>query len=167
MECREAIDLMFNQDRDDPMTLGQHLRLSLHLLVCGECAEKEKKIDLLNDVFHADFFPPAPGIADSVMARIARAEALEDFSEAEEGPGGFSLRGWVIAGCFMFISLATVFFGIDFMKIARLGGPQFLLAIGITIGVVITSYGALFIGSHLKEFSLRFNGLFSEHFKLP
>ena len=33
---------------------------------------------------------------------------------------------------------------------------SFLLPVGITIGVVLTTYGALFIGSHLKELSERF-----------
>jgi hypothetical protein len=33
---------------------------------------------------------------------------------------------------------------------------SYLLPVGITIGIVLTSYGALFIGSHLKELSERF-----------
>jgi hypothetical protein len=33
---------------------------------------------------------------------------------------------------------------------------SFLLPIGITIGVIVTGYGALFIGSHRKELSDRF-----------
>jgi hypothetical protein len=33
---------------------------------------------------------------------------------------------------------------------------SFLLPVGITFGIVLTSYGALFIGSHLEEFSERF-----------
>jgi hypothetical protein len=31
-----------------------------------------------------------------------------------------------------------------------------MIPIGITIGIMLTGYGALFIGSHLKEFSERF-----------
>jgi hypothetical protein len=33
---------------------------------------------------------------------------------------------------------------------------SFLLPVGITVGIVLTSYGALFIGGHLKELSERF-----------
>jgi hypothetical protein len=36
-------------------------------------------------------------------------------------------------------------------------GSSFLLPIGITIGAIVSAYGALFSGSHLKELSSRFN----------
>jgi hypothetical protein len=44
----------------------------------------------------------------------------------------------------------------DFIKVADTQGSSFLLPVGITIGAVLTGYGALFIGSHLKELSSRF-----------
>jgi hypothetical protein len=45
----------------------------------------------------------------------------------------------------------------DFIHIAQEQGLSFLLPLGITVGVVLTCYGALFIGSHLKELSKHFN----------
>jgi len=56
----------------------------------------------------------------------------------------------------MLISLATVFFGLEFNKVALIAGMSFTIPIGITIGIALTSYGALFIGSHLKDLSERF-----------
>jgi hypothetical protein len=44
----------------------------------------------------------------------------------------------------------------DFINIADTQGSSFLLPVGITIGAVVTGYGAFFIGSHLKELSSRF-----------
>jgi hypothetical protein len=44
----------------------------------------------------------------------------------------------------------------NFVAIANSEGSSFLLPVGITIGIVLTCYGALFIGSHLKELSSRF-----------
>jgi hypothetical protein len=44
----------------------------------------------------------------------------------------------------------------DFEKVAHRQGSSFLIPVGITIGVVVTGYGALFIASHLKELSERF-----------
>jgi hypothetical protein len=64
----------------------------------------------------------------------------------------------VITGLIVLISLASAFLGLDFDKVARAGGSSVLLPLGLTIGVVVTGYGALFIGSHLKELS--------EHFRL-
>ena len=91
------------------------------------------------------------------MAAIAAEE--EKNPEPEEIfaiPGGLSTRGWVIAGLIILISLSTAFLGMDFEHIANVAGMSFMLPVGITIGIVLTSYGALFIGSHLKELTERF-----------
>jgi len=79
-------------------------------------------------------------------------------NEAEEAelPGGFSTRGWVIAGMVMLVSLATAFFGMDFNRVALAAGMSYMIPVGITIGIALTCYGALFVGSHLKEFTERF-----------
>jgi hypothetical protein len=67
-----------------------------------------------------------------------------------------SFRGWVITGFIILISLAMSLFGMDFMRTIPGSAASFLLPIGITIGSIVTVYGALFIGSHLKELSDRF-----------
>jgi hypothetical protein len=77
-------------------------------------------------------------------------------SEKTAVPAGFSFRGWVFIGFFMLISLSSSFFGMNFTEIANAEGLSFLLPIGLTIGMVVTCYGALFIGSHLDELSTRF-----------
>jgi len=54
------------------------------------------------------------------------------------------------------VSLITAFFGLDFKNLASESGISFLLPMGITIGIILTTYGALFISSHLNELSERF-----------
>jgi hypothetical protein len=76
--------------------------------------------------------------------------------EKTDAPAGFSLRGWVLIGFFVLLSLSSSFFGLNFMEIADAEGLSFLLPVGLTIGMVLTCYGALFIGSHLNELSTRF-----------
>jgi hypothetical protein len=125
------------------------LRIGIHLFFCSSCAEEAKKMELLHSVMINDFFPPAPALEDTIMQKIS-AEAIDE-QVARETPAGFSLRSWVIIGCFILLSLSTVFFGMDFIKVADAQGSSFLLPVGITIGAVLTGYGALFIGSHLKE----------------
>ena len=87
---------------------------------------------------------------------VAAEEEQQETEEIYAVPGGLSTRGWVIAGLIILVSLVTAFFGLDFQKLALETGMSFLLPVGITIGIVLTSYGALFIGSHLKELSERF-----------
>ena len=104
------------------------------------------------------FFPPAPEAADAVMELIRREEVLAPgfVPEEAEGPVALSFRVWVIAGLIILISLASAFFGLDFAKVAAEGGTVFLLSVGITVGMVVSVYGALLIGAHLKELSSRF-----------
>jgi hypothetical protein len=142
----------------DSMPLLVQLQVWLHLLICPDCARAVERFELTRDILRSDFLPPAPGLEDPVMAMIAL--ETDEFSESEEAvipsPGGLSTRGWVIAGLIILVSLATAFFGMDFNSVARAAGMSFLLPVGIIIGIVLTSYGALFIGSHLKELSERF-----------
>jgi hypothetical protein len=102
----------------------------------------------------SDFLPPFPEFEEMVMEKIS-AEA-DGEGEAADAPAGFSFRGWIIIGCFVLLSLSTVFFGMDFIKVANAQGSSFLLPVGLTIGAVLTGYGAFFIGSHLKQLRDRF-----------
>jgi len=102
-----------------------------------------------------------PDLETAVMSMINAEEEAANTAEIAEAMnaeiiGGFSIRGWIIAGIVMLLSLATVFFGLEFNKVALIAGMAFTIPIGITIGIALTSYGALFIGSHLKTLSNRF-----------
>jgi hypothetical protein len=153
MSCAKILDLVYEQE---DMSLFNRIRVGLHLMVCPDCAQEVERFEVCRDILHNDFIYPAPDLEDSVMSMISDGE--EESAEASEAevPGGFSIRGWIIAGIVMLVSLATVFFGINFNKVALIAGMAFTIPIGITIGLVLTSYGALFIGSHLKDLSERF-----------
>jgi len=158
MNCSRILDLFYEysgNDREDSMPLLTQIQIWLHTLICPNCAQEIERYEVAREIMREDFFPLSPNLEDSIMARAAaEQEQLEE--EIYAVPGGLSTRGWIIAGLVIFISLATSFFGLDFQKIAGESGVSFLLPVGITIGIVLTSYGALFIGSHLKELSERF-----------
>ena len=153
----------------DSMPLLSQFQVWLHTLICSGCAGEIEKLEYGRRVMREDFFPSSgalPGnrswqsIEDSIMARIA-ADAQEDakteaYAESYAVPGGLSTRSWVIAGLIIMISLVTAFFGLDFKNLAAEKGASFLLPVGIIIGIILTTYGALFIGSHLKELTERF-----------
>ena len=101
----------------------------------------------------ADFIPHCPDFEKPVMECLYN-EA--DPEEKTDAPAGFSFRGWVLIGFFVLLSLSSSFFGISFGIIANEEGLSFLLPVGITIGIVLTCYGAFFIASHLEELSSRF-----------
>ncbi|MDR2718904.1 MAG: peptidoglycan-binding protein [Treponema sp.] len=158
MSCERILDKVYEYSGSGPdaMPLLTRIRIGLHLLVCPDCAQEVERFEVCRDILHSDFLPPAPGLEDTVMAMIAAEEGEIPEMEEAEFPGGFSTRGWIIAGLVMLVSLATAFFGLDFNKVALAAGMSFMIPVGITIGIALTCYGALFVGSHLKEFTERF-----------
>jgi hypothetical protein len=168
MNCTKILDLVYEYEDEAaqgadhgswgaiPVLLLNQIKIWLHTLYCPDCAQEIERYKFSRDILHEDFFPPSPGLEDAIMARIAVLEERQEAEETPALPGGLSTRGWVIAGLLIFLCMATAFFGLDFQKLAHETGVSFLLPVGITFGIVLTTYGALFIGSHLKELSERF-----------
>ena len=162
MDCQSVLKTVFEAEKVTYLPLTTQLQITVHCLFCPDCTTAVNDLRDAEAIMHSDFFPPSPHFADALMERIhgesdEYAETEEIF--AQEGaldPAGFSLRAWVLTGCFVLLSLTSVFFGMHFTQIVDATGLSFLLPVGITVGVVLTCYGALFIGSHLDELSARF-----------
>jgi hypothetical protein len=152
MKCHTAIDTIY--ETEEALPFKTRAALALHILFCGGCAAQMNRYRQARRLLQTEFFPPAPDFSDQIMERIYTEE--NPVEETFDIPGGVSTRGWVIVGLVVLLSFSTLFFGRDFARVAIDQGASFLLPLGITIGIVITSYGALFIGSHLKELSERF-----------
>ncbi|MDR2500462.1 MAG: peptidoglycan-binding protein [Treponema sp.] len=158
MTCRFVLDTLLGSGGKPPNPFIR-LAAAAHLFFCPRCGERAALFREARDLLGRDFFPPAPPCLEAaVMERIAAepASAFNAPPEKSEFGQPVPFRSWVITGCVILISLATAFFGIDFIQVSAVSGSSFLIPVGITIGVIITGYGALFIGSHLKEFSERF-----------
>ena len=159
MNCIYILDKVYEYssgESRDSMPLLIQIQVNLHLLFCPSCAQEVERFEVCKDILLTDFFPPSPGLEDIVMAMTAAEKGIVWEVPGAESQGGFSTRGWVIAGLVMLVSLATAFFGLDFNQIALTAGTSFMIPIGITVGIVLTGYGALFIGSHLKELTEQF-----------
>ena len=160
LDCNEVMDEIFDFTGEHEISLLQRLRIELHLLFCARCNEEIRKLEILKSFSPSVFFPPAPSMEEKVMEQLSK-EFLSD-EEPEnlvvELPGGFSFRSWVIIGFVILVSLAISFFQTDFIKAAVIQDSSFLIPLGITVGMVLTGYGAFFIASHLKKLS--------EHFKI-
>jgi hypothetical protein len=152
------MDEIYEYAGGEPMPLLLKIRIALHVFFCPGCAQEFERLKVMQDILRNDFSPACPDFEESLMAMIEQEEEMDAAQDPELSvlPGGLSTRGWVITGLVIFFSLATAFIGLDFNYIALKAGMSFLLPVGITIGIVLTSYGALFIGGHLKELSERF-----------
>ncbi|MDR0404166.1 MAG: peptidoglycan-binding protein [Treponema sp.] len=151
MKCDEFKKTVY--EGEEKFSPGERLSLAFHVFFCGRCARELRRFEDARELLASGFIPPSPDFTDAVMAKIYEEEGEEEVFDI---PGGVSTRGWVIAGVLILLSLATAFFGGDFSGIAASQGSSFLLPLGIIIGIIVSAYGALFIGSHLKELSARF-----------
>jgi len=147
MKCNDALDTIY--ETEDAIPLRKRLSLAFHIIFCGHCAGHLENYEGARSLLRSGFFPPSPDFCNMIMESIYHETYDEEANEPVFETGGFSTRGWVIAGLVLLISLVTAFFG-------QYQDSAFLLPLGIITGVVITGYGALFIGSHLKELSSRF-----------
>jgi hypothetical protein len=154
MDCHTVMDTVYESEKDSSLSMLTHIRIGFHLFFCPGCAAELRNLQRLEEIMRTDFLPPSPGFEESIMECL-----YKDICEKEESdaPAGFSFRGWVIIGFFVLLSLSSSFFGMNFIEIAQTEGLSFLLPVGLTIGMVVTCYGALFIGSHLNELSSRFH----------
>jgi hypothetical protein len=142
-------------ESDGPLSVLARLEILIHRFRCPRCAQKIKALEMTQDLMETDFFPPSPGLEETIMT-VLQGEGLLEIPGAAPNAQGVSFRGWVITGLIIVVSLASSFFGLDFAEVSADHGSSFLLPVGLTIGIVVTGYGALFIGSHLKELSARF-----------
>jgi len=162
MDCQSVLETVFEAEKLTQLPFTTQLQITVHCLFCPDCATALNDLRQAEIIMHSDFFPPSPHFGDALMERI-HDERIEHVGNeeifAQEGsfdPARFSLRAWVLTGCFVLLSLTSVFFGMHFTQIVNATGLSFLLPVGITVGVVLTCYGAFFIGSHLDELSARF-----------
>jgi len=152
-DCDTVLDAIYETDRDRPLSVISQARMKLHLLFCHACSAELRNFQYVEEIMKEDFFPQSTQFEESFMELLYKETAME---EKIETSAGFSFRSWVVIGFFVLLSLSSSFFGMNFVQIADSEGLSFLLPVGITIGMVVTCYGALFIGSHLEELSTRF-----------
>jgi len=153
IDCEYVMNINDEIDKDTSLPILTQARLSMHLLFCEDCQLELKNLQNAEEIMRTDFLPPSPEFEDIIMKKLGEEVFLD---ETMKETAGVSFKSWVIIGFFLVVSLVSTFFGMNFVGIPNGDGLSFLLPVGITIGIIVTCYGALFIGSHLKELSNRF-----------
>jgi hypothetical protein len=143
MNCAKAMEALYDEWGAESAPLLDRLGLCLHLLRCPACAAEAAKLESARSIMRESLPPPAAGMEERIMGSIDAEEPGEAYPEV----AGVSFRSWVITGFIVLFSLSSSFFWEGMHP----------LSIGITVGAVVTAYGAIFIGSHLKELAGRFN----------
>jgi uncharacterized membrane protein len=99
-----------------------------------------------------DFFPASPDLSDSIMALVRGEELPAVHPEQHTVP----LLGWVMAGFFLVLSLASAYFSGNLLNLEISKSSSYMLPAGIIIGMIVIVYGAVFIGTHLDELCKKF-----------
>lgn len=140
----------FFRDRYDRLDAGERpgLLLRLHLMSCPSCREEfersEAAIASYRRAFGAEASPS--GGSDDLEERIMAAVRLLPPPKRSGG-----LRNWILVGLVIALSMALIPFGDDFNAIKALFGTSYTLPLMLVLGIVITLYGAVFIGTHMAE----------------
>ncbi|MDR1211940.1 MAG: peptidoglycan-binding protein [Spirochaetaceae bacterium] len=160
MRCDDIVNLVIDHDGDEELSFFRRFLVDTHLFFCPRCARTLRRWRLGRDLLSSSCQDPelnggleAPGLSNVIMETIL-AETEDDTGLS--GAEVLSFRRWVIAGCVIVVSLVSVFFCLDFMELFAVSGLSLMIPMGVTIGIIISAYSALFIGSHLKELSERF-----------
>jgi hypothetical protein len=152
-------DFSMRSSADCSVSFLNRLEIALYIIFSSRYAARYLRLEAVREILRTDFLPPVSDfgdcIEDSIMERINE-DTVEMLYEEQNPAYEVSFRGWVITGLVVLISLTVSFFGMDSVRMIPDDASSFLLPIGITIGVIVTVYGALFIGSHLKELMDRF-----------
>lgn len=146
MNCDRAMDRILSADADGRLPLP----VKLHLLFCPRCAAEARRLDVALALMKTAL-PPTP---TDLGERIRAAVAAETQVKIREH---VSFRNWLSVGATIVAAMVLSPFGADFGWVERSFGTGFLLPLNIVLGLVLALYCALFIGTHLTEFSERFN----------
>ncbi|MDR0596931.1 MAG: peptidoglycan-binding protein [Treponema sp.] len=143
MNCGKAMDIVYGEwGTASPPFLSRY-GARLHILRCPRCAAEAARLKTARSIMRESFPPPPADLEERIMRSVNAEEQSGEYPEV----AGFSFRSWVVTGLIVLFSLSSSFFWEG-------ASP---LHIGITVGAIVTAYGAIFIGSHLKELTERFN----------
>jgi hypothetical protein len=143
MNCDKAMNAVYGEWGTESLSFLNRLGVRLHLLRCPRCAAQAALLQNARALMRESFPLPPADLEERIMRAVNAEEPVAESPEI----AGVSFRSWVVVGLIVLLSLSSSFF--------REGAPP--LHIGITVGAVLTAYGAIFIGSHLKELTERFN----------
>jgi hypothetical protein len=159
LDCRQIFAGFYDDNydgNDDSGGIAEmllfRLRRQTHLFLCPDCAREERRLKIASRLMENDFFPSAPDLSDSIMALVRNEEIPLLSAERHTVP----LRGWVIAGFFLLLSLISAYFSGNILNIDTLKSSSYMLPAGIVVGMIVITYGSIFIGTHLDELRKKF-----------
>ncbi|MFA6504734.1 MAG: hypothetical protein WCT14_01480 [Treponemataceae bacterium] len=121
----------------------------LHIQRCPACLVEAKRMEDAIRTMRRDFLPRSPDFSAIVMSAIRLTPGLETTP--------VSFRNWLFVGIMLLAATGLSPLGAAFEWVKSTFGTGFLVPLNIVLGLMLAGYCALFIGTHLDEFSERLN----------
>lgn len=145
MNCDRAMERILSADADGRLSLSTRL----HLLCCPQCAAEARRLRKALIFMKSAFLPAAPDLSGRILEVVS---ALEPRPAAP-----VSFKKWITVGMSIIAAMVLSPLGADYGWVQKSFGTGFLLPINLILGFILAVYCALFIGTHLREISHRFN----------
>ncbi len=137
MKCEQVAEYVDRSIDSKGIPFLTWLRIGLHLLLCSHCRKETTRLQRLYAILPTLQIKNTPSICNDIMKEILKDNSLEE--SGNQVP--VSYLNWLVGGIILFLSLIGTLL------------TRGTLAIVLTLSIILTVYGALFIGSHLKKFS--------------
>jgi anti-sigma factor RsiW len=121
--------------------------LKRHLASCDACRAEAELLQKTIRSFSEDIQTLSPAAEGALEDRVMAIVRLLPPPQREF----FTVRDWIIAGFVILLSMTLMPFGQDFERLLSIFGTSFALPLALVLGLGITLYGILFVGTHIDE----------------
>jgi len=131
-------------DRYDELEPGERpgFRMARHLAACESCAAQ---VGLVEDALGALCEIKDAG-DPPLEARVMASVRLVPTPQRD-----FSVRDWIIAGSVIAASMILIPVGEYFARFDEAFGASYALPLSLVLGLALTAYAALFVGTHMAQ----------------
>ncbi len=153
MKCEKVMDRYFQLDVDD----GVPMSIRIHMLMCPGCRKEVQFIEKQLVSLEGDFpYIMEHDAADTVM-QLVRMSSVQYRKEV-------SSFNWILSGFIIFSGILLLPFNKSLSWLNDYYGGQLLFPLHVVMGILISIYAVLYVGTHLEELKASFDSMLERIF---
>ncbi len=154
MNCAKTMDGYLALDKNEQVPLA----ITLHLLVCRSCRTAVRRMTLAEDMLSAGLRPEERGGSDELINQSLAGILASGLAYPRLYPREYpvSMKKWVVAGICLLSSFVFIPLSSAGLWSRNVLGPAFVIPLYLLIGIAVTAYCGLFIGTNIDFFVKKF-----------